>query len=99
MAVVVYPIIRFGSKLLGVSKSSPKVENFKGLKVDLQLFAKKKDIKQIEAVVKKLKMTKDQRRDFGDYIEYLKERAGKSPDDHSSFSELLKIGKEFLGIE
>ena len=34
--------------------------------------AKKADIKQVEDAAKKLKMNPKQRREFGDYIEYLK---------------------------
>ena len=56
--------------------------------------AKKADIKQVEDAAKKLKMNSKQRREFGDYIEYLKK--GKRNDSNFSFSELLEIGREFL---
>ena len=56
--------------------------------------AKKADIKQVEDAAKKLKMNSKQRREFGDYIEYLKK--GKRNDSNFSFSELLRIGREFL---
>ena len=56
--------------------------------------AKKADIKQVEDAAKKLKMNSKQRREFGDYIEYLKK--GKRNDSNFSFSELLRKGREFL---
>ncbi len=56
--------------------------------------AKKADIKQVEDAAKKFKMTPSQRRDFGDYIEFLKK--GKRNDQNFSFKDLIRIGKEFL---
>ena len=54
--------------------------------------------RQVDAVAKKLKMTEQQRWDFGDYIE-----AGKGPQgggrggaDNYTWNELINIGKEFL---
>ena len=56
--------------------------------------AKKSDIKQIEDVAKKMKMTSRERREFGDYVEWLKK--GKRNDKNFSFKELIEIAKEFL---
>lgn len=56
--------------------------------------AKKSDIKQIEDVAKRMKMTSRERREFGDYVEWLKK--GKRNDKNFSFKELMEIAKEFL---
>ena len=42
-----------------------------------------------------MKMTSTQRRDFGDYVEWLKK--GTRNDNNFSFAELIEIAKEFLG--
>lgn len=69
------------------------------INIDLQLFAKKGDIKQIEAAAKRLKMTPEQRREFGDFVESLKGDVGKPGNKNFTFNELLEIGKEYLGID
>ena len=56
--------------------------------------AKKADIKQVEAAAKKLKLDRDARWEFGDYIEELKK--GIPNNKNFSFKELLEIGREFL---
>lgn len=56
--------------------------------------AKKADIKQVEDAAKKLKMTPSKRREFGDYIEFLKR--GKRNDLNFSFKDLIRIGKDFI---
>jgi hypothetical protein len=63
----------------------------------LQLFAKKGDIKQIESVAKDFKMTPQQRRDFGDYVESLKDLVPNNK--NFSYQELKEIAKEFLGVK
>ncbi len=60
---------------------------------DLQFFGKKSDIKQIEQIAKKFKMTPNQRRNFGDYIESLKTH--KRNDANFSWKELMKIAEGF----
>lgn len=62
--------------------------------LDLQLFAKKNDIRQIESVAKDLNMTMEQRRGFGDYVESLKEF--RPNNFNFTYKELLEIGKEYL---
>ena len=56
--------------------------------------AKKADIKQVEAAAKKLKLDRDARWEFGDYVEELKK--GIPNNKNFSFKELLEIGREFL---
>lgn len=67
------------------------------LKMDLQFFAKKGDIQQIESIAKAFKMTPDQRRDFGDYVESLKDLVPNNK--NFSYGELKEIAKEFLGVD
>lgn len=62
--------------------------------MNLQFFAKKIDIKQVEKVAKQFKMSANQRRDFGDYIEYLKKH--KRNDANFSWKELMQIAEDFL---
>ena len=56
--------------------------------------AKKADIKQVEAAAKKLKLDRDARWEFGDYVEELKK--GIPNNKNFSFKELLEIGRAFL---
>lgn len=67
------------------------------LKFDLQFFANKPDIKQIKDIAKKFKMTPEQRRDFGDYVESFK--TGIPNNKNFSFSKLEEMAKEFLGVK
>ena len=64
------------------------------VKFDLQTFAKKADIKQIESIAKEFKMNPQQRRAFGDYVESLKDIVRN--DTNFSYNDLKKIAKEFL---
>lgn len=64
------------------------------LDYDLQFFGKKSDIKQIEQIAKQFKMTSNQRRNFGDYIESLKTH--KRNDANFSWNELMQIAKSFM---
>lgn len=64
------------------------------MNMDLQLFGKKSYIKQIEQIEKQFKMTANQRRDFGDYIESLKTH--KRNDTNFSWKELMKIAESFM---
>lgn len=84
--------------LLLLTLRSPKVDPGKvfGLKLDLQLFAKA-DIKMIEQTASKWKMSKAERREFGDLIEHLKKEVGKRGDDNFTWKELQEIAKDFLG--
>ncbi len=65
-------------------------------RVNIQLFAKKGDIKQIESVAKYFKMTPQQRRAFGDYVESLKDLVPNNK--NFSYQQLKEIAKEFLGV-
>ncbi|MCF8020188.1 MAG: hypothetical protein K9L62_12400 [Vallitaleaceae bacterium] len=66
------------------------------IKYDLQLFAKK-DIKQIQDVAKQFKMDDVTRREFGDYVESLKDLVPNNK--NFTYKELQEIAKEFLGVE
>ncbi|KUG03154.1 hypothetical protein ASZ90_019494 [hydrocarbon metagenome] len=66
---------------------------------DLQLFAKKADIRQIEAVAKKFDMKPEVRREFGDYIEAIKNEEGRQGNVNYTFQELIEKAKEFLGVD
>ena len=57
----------------------------------------KRDIAQVNSVANELNMTKQQRYDFGDYIEEYKASHGMPRDATLSYKQLLEIGKEFLG--
>jgi uncharacterized protein DUF4157 len=61
---------------------------------------KKQDIAQIESVAKEFKMTPEQRRDFGDYVEMQKASArfgSKNERGDFTYEELRGLAKEFLG--
>ena len=62
--------------------------------LNLQLFAKKKDIGQIESIAKEFKMTPQQRREFGDYTEFLKKHVPNNK--NFSYKELKEKAREFL---
>jgi hypothetical protein len=65
--------------------------------MDLQRFAKKDDIKQIESIAKEFNMTPQQRRNFGDYVESLKDIVPNNK--NFSYQRLMEIAKEFLGAK
>jgi hypothetical protein len=80
-----------------------------GLGSNLALLAKKtgeslssknnKDLKQVDSVAKKLKMSKDERYDFGDYVEsekYNGEGGSANIKRDFTFKELLEKGRRFL---
>lgn len=67
------------------------------IKVNLQLFAKKNDIKQIESIAKEFKMSPQMRRGFGDYVESLKELVPNNK--NFTYQQLREIAKEFLGVD
>lgn len=60
---------------------------------------RKRDLKDVDAVAKQFGMNKEQRRDFGDYLEECKESGdGGSRNDRGDFTwtELEEKAKEFL---
>ena len=57
--------------------------------------AKKSDIKQIEDVARKMGMTPEERRGFGDYVEFYKK--GKRNDANFTYKELVEIAEEYMG--
>jgi hypothetical protein len=62
--------------------------------------AKKADIKQIEAIARQFRMSPEQGRDFGDYLEALKAAGhGGSKNDRGDFTyaELEGLAREFMG--
>jgi hypothetical protein len=65
-----------------------------------KIVARKADIKQIEAIARKFRMSPEQRREFGDYVEALK-AAGHSgtKNDRGDFTyaELEELAREFVG--
>lgn len=67
-----------------------------GFKMDLQLFAKK-DIKQIQDIAKQFDMDTVTRREFGDYVESLKDLVPNNK--NFTYNELVKIAEEFMGVE
>jgi hypothetical protein len=61
---------------------------------------KKEDIKQIEGVAKEYKMTPEQRREFGDFVEEQKamgRRGTKNERGDFTYKELRDLAEEFLG--
>jgi len=90
-------IAKYGDELLeagaDVARGTGGVENFK---IDLQLFAKK-DIKQIQDIAKQFDMDAVTRREFGDYVESLKDLVPNNK--NFTYNELVKIAEEFLGVE
>lgn len=66
----------------------------KAFKFDLQFFASKADIKQIQSVAKEFKMTPQQRRAFGDYIESFKDIVPNN--QNFSYKQLRQYAKEFM---
>lgn len=63
--------------------------------MDLQFFAKKSDIRQIEKIAKKYKMSPIQRREYGGYVESLKDLVPNNK--NFTWKELEEIAKEYLG--
>jgi hypothetical protein len=53
-------------------------------------------IKQIEEIARKYKMTQEQRRAFGDYVEHEKLMSGRGGADNFTWSELQQLAEEFL---
>ena len=78
-------------------KNSLQEGNELPIKMNLQFFGKKSDIKKVEQISKKFNMTANQRRDFGDYIESLKRH--KRNDANFSWKELMQIAESFMGGE
>lgn len=78
-------------------KNSLQEGNELPIKMNLQFFGKKSDIKQVKQISKKFNMTANQRRDFGDYIESLKRH--KRNDANFSWKELMQIAESFMGGE
>lgn len=90
--VTVFPV---GKKMVSAASKGNKYEVHNNLlKMDLQLFAKKNDIKQIESIAKKFNMDPVKRREFGDYIESLKDLVPNNK--NFSWKELEKLAKEFM---
>ena len=61
--------------------------------------ARKRDIRQIEAIAVEFGMDPDERREFGDYIEGCKRNGerGSGPDGDFSYAELRERVAEFRG--
>ena len=62
---------------------------------------KKRDIQQIEAIAKEFKMTQEERRDFGDFLEIAKINGqGSTKNDRVDFTyeELRQKACEFLSF-
>jgi hypothetical protein len=60
--------------------------------------SKKADIKQLEAIARKFRMTPEQRRDFGDYVEGRKaagQRGTKNERGDFTYTELEELAREF----
>ena len=66
------------------------------IKMDLELFGNKRDIKMVNEVAKALKMSDNQRNAFGREVEELKRIAGKPGDANFTRSELLEIGRDVM---
>lgn len=64
-------------------------------KINLQLFTKKPEIKQLRQIADKFKMTPEERHEYGDYIEKIK---GILPNNTKfTWSQLEGIAQEYLG--
>jgi hypothetical protein len=53
--------------------------------------------KQVDAVAKEFGMKPEQRHQFGDYIEKMKQMEGRGGADNYSIQELRQLAKEFMG--
>ncbi|BAS27096.1 DUF6531 domain-containing protein [Limnochorda pilosa] len=84
VAVRVYSWIQ--SRLSGTGASSSRI--------NLQMFAKKGDIRQVEQVARKFKMTPEQRRAFGDFIEEMKDDITGGRD--LTWKQLEALARQFL---
>ena len=65
-------------------------------------FVKKKDIQQVEAVVREFNMNEEDRRDFGDFLESEKAIGnGGTKNERGDFTyqELKQKAREFLGLD
>ncbi len=64
-----------------------------------RLMARKRDIRQIEAIAKEFDMSPQERREFGDYIEDCKRRGeyGTGPNGDFTYGELRDKVPEFRG--
>ncbi len=63
--------------------------------------ARKKDLKEVDDVADKLDMSEEERFDFGDFLEQCKadgERGTKNSRGDFTWAELLRKGREFLGL-
>jgi hypothetical protein len=58
--------------------------------------ANSRDQKQINDIAKEFKMTGEERWEFGDYIEKLKDNDGKPGDCNFSYKQLRKLARDFL---
>lgn len=61
--------------------------------------ARKKDIRQIEAIAREFNMNAQQRRDFGDYVEECKQEGERGSGERGDFTyeELRFKAREFMG--
>ena len=61
--------------------------------------ARKRDVRQIEAIAREFGMNHAERREFGDYVEDRKRNGdrGSGPDGGFSYAELREKAQEFLG--
>lgn len=67
----------------------------------IAVMGKKRDIQQIETIAKEFKMTQEERRDFGDFleIEIIKGQGGTKNDRVDfTYEELRQKAREFLGL-
>ncbi len=64
-------------------------------KVNLQFFAKKNDLKQVDAAARIVGVNRKQ---FGSYIHKIKSKYGMRGDDVFSFEELLELAKDFKDL-
>ena len=67
----------------------------------IAVMGKKRDIQQIETIAKEFKMTQEERRDFGDFLEIEKIKGpGGTKNDRVDFTyeELRQKVREFLGL-
>lgn len=62
---------------------------------------RKHDIRRVDRIAKQFGMDREQRRDFGDYLEYSKssgDRGTSNDRGDYTWSELIQKAREFLGI-
>ncbi len=64
--------------------------------------APKRDIKQINAIAREFKMTREQREGFGEFLEFEKADGYRGTDNERgdfTYQELRQKAREFLGLE